>query len=50
MKVITYSVTCDKVHQNVRTAIKSQNIGKENRRRSMSANKRRNAKAGIWRG
>lgn len=39
MKVITYSLTCDKVHEKTRTAIESQNIGKESRRENMSANK-----------
>ena len=56
MKVITYPIGCDKVHekaghrQKVGMLAKRRNTGKGNRRQNLSASKRRSAKVGIWRG
>lgn len=50
MKVITYPRGCDKVHENARTSAKRRHTGEGNRRQDASANSRRSAKVGIWRG
>jgi len=56
MKVITYPIGCDKVHEKAGHRQKAgipaerRKTGKGNRRQNLSASKRRSAKVGIWRG
>ena len=50
MKLITYPKRCDKVHEKADTSAKSRSAGKRKRRQYISANTRRYAKVGIWRG